>query len=37
MEFRNRKVVHETQYFEDPFGSASLAEAMGSEDRVTPN
>jgi len=31
MEFRNGKAVHETQYF------ASMAEAMGSADRVTPH
>ncbi len=37
MEFRNGKVVHETQYFADPLRSAGLAEAVGSAgQRVTP-
>ena len=37
MEFRNGKVVHETQYFADPFEAPALAEPMGSADRVTPH
>ncbi len=36
MEFRNGKVVHETQYFGDPFAAPPLAQAMGSADHVTP-
>jgi hypothetical protein len=35
MEFRNGEVVHETQYFGDPFRGAGLAEAMGSAECVT--
>src|SRR5262245_36810931 len=35
MEFRNGKVVHETQYF--ALRGAGLAEAMGPADRVTPH
>ena len=34
MEFRDDKVVHETQYFADPFRGAGLAEPMGSADGV---
>jgi hypothetical protein len=35
MEFRNGKVVRETQYFGDPFEAPGLAEAMGLPDCVT--
>jgi hypothetical protein len=35
MEFRNGKVVHETQYIGESLRGAGLAEAMGSADRVT--
>ncbi len=31
MEFRNGKVVHETQYFADPFEAPGWAKPMGSE------
>jgi hypothetical protein len=34
MEFRDGKVIHETQYFGDPFEAPGVAEAIGSADRV---
>jgi hypothetical protein len=34
---RNGKVVHETQYFADPFEAPVLAQPMGSADRMTPH
>jgi hypothetical protein len=37
MEFRNGKVVHETQYFRRSLRRAGLAKAMGSPDRLTPH
>jgi hypothetical protein len=37
MEFRNGKVVHETQYFRGSLRGAGLAEPMGPADRVTPH
>jgi hypothetical protein len=37
MEFRNGKVVHETQYFADPFDAPAGRKQLGSADRVTPH
>jgi hypothetical protein len=37
MEFRNGKVVHETQYFTDPFEAPARRSQLGSADRVMPH
>ena len=34
MEFQNGRVIHETQYFAEPFESARLALAMGGEGQL---